>query len=162
MKNKQLFTPNSNEWYTPQYIIDWVESNFGEIDLDPCASKHTNIGRINYTIEDGGLTKEWKGVVYVNPPYGRDIKKWVKKAKESRMTANKVIMLIPARTDTSYWHEYIFDYSSIYFIKGRIKFLDEELKERDAATFPSAIIVFDRLKEAWGKHEIKTLDFKKE
>ena len=159
MKNKQLFTSNSNEWYTPQYIIDWIEEHFQEIYTDPCASKHSKIGRINYTIEENGLTKPWRLFTFVNPPYGRDIKKWIKKAyEESKKSYNcGVVMLIPARTDTTYWHEYIFNKANIFFIKGRIKFLDEDLKERDAATFPSALVLFN--KEEW--HYIDALDFKR-
>ena len=160
MINEGIMSSNSNEWYTPKYIIDYIEKTYGKIILDPCSSKSTSIGVKNYTKEDNGLSKDWnERVVFVNPPYGREIKQWVKKSKEENEKHNNtIILLIPARTDTSYWHEYIFPrYNEIHFIKGRIKFLTDE-GESQSAPFPSCLVVFNNSEEKI----VEVLDFKKE
>ena len=146
MLNTGIMSSNSNEWFTPQYIVDYLEKRYGKIILDPCASVHTNIGLINYTIDDDGLSKEWdEDVVFVNPPYGSVIKHWIAKAQEQSVKhKNTVILLIPARTDTSYWHNHIFPhYSELLFIKGRIKF-ETDKKIGESAPFPSCFVVFSK------------------
>jgi len=117
------FSSKSNEWYTPQYLFDELNEKY-QFTLDPCAS-HENAKCDKYfTIEDDGLTKDWsKDIVFMNPPYGRNIKHWIKKAYEESVKGATVVCLIPARTDTTYWHDYIFNNAyNIKFLKGRIKF----------------------------------------
>ena len=117
------FSSKSNEWYTPQYLFDELNEKY-QFTLDPCAS-HENAKCDKYfTIEDDGLTKDWsKDIVFMNPPYGRNIKHWIKKAYEESIKGATVVCLIPARTDTTYWHDYIFNNAyNIKFLKGRIKF----------------------------------------
>ncbi|BBD90337.1 phage DNA N-6-adenine-methyltransferase-like protein [Staphylococcus caprae] len=117
------FSSKSNEWYTPQYLFDELNEKY-QFTLDPCAS-HENAKCDKYfTIEDDGLTKDWsKDIVFMNPPYGRNIKRWIKKAYEESVKGATVVCLIPARTDTTYWHDYIFNNAyNIKFLKGRIKF----------------------------------------
>ena len=137
---KVHYSSNSNEWETPQNFFDKLNKEFN-FTLDPAAS-HDNAKCSTYFTEmDDGLSKTWKGhVVFCNPPYGREIGKWVKKARqESYEHGITVVMLIPARTDTRYWHDEIFPYASdIRFIKGRLKFGDA----KNAAPFPSAVVVF--------------------
>ena len=136
-----LFSSKESGWETPQSFYDILDEHF-EFDLDPCASKENAKCKEYYTEEDDGLTKSWgrNKKVFVNPPYGRDIKKWIKKAyEESSAGGNIVVMLIPARTDTSYWHQYCMKASEIYFVKGRLKFGDAT----NGAPFPSAVVVFD-------------------
>lgn len=133
------FSSKSNEWYTPQYLFDELNEKY-QFTLDPCAS-HENAKCDKYfTIEDDGLTKDWsKDIVFMNPPYGRNIKHWIKKAYEESVKGATVVCLIPARTDTTYWHDYIFN--NAY----NIKFLKRSYKIRRAvnsAPFPSAIVVF--------------------
>lgn len=103
------FSSKSNEWYTPQYLFDELNEKY-QFTLDPCAS-HENAKCDKYfTIEDDGLTKDWsKDIVFMNPPYGRNIKHWIKKAYEESVKGATVVCLIPARTDTTYWHDYIFN-----------------------------------------------------
>ena len=116
------FSSKSNEWYTPQYLFDELNEKY-QFTLDPCAS-HENAKCDKYfTIEDDGLTKDWsKDIVFMNPPYGRNIKHWIKKAYEESVKGATVVCLIPARTDTTYWHDYIFNNAyNIKFLKGRIK-----------------------------------------
>ena len=133
------FSSKSNEWYTPQYLFDELNEKY-QFTLDPCAS-HENAKCDKYfTIEDDGLTKDWsKDTVFMNPPYGRNIKHWIKKAYEESVKGATVVCLIPARTDTTYWHDYIFNNAyNIKFLKGRIKFGGAV----NSAPFPSAIVVF--------------------
>ena len=133
------FSSKSNEWYTPQYLFDELNEKY-QFTLDPCAS-HENAKCDKYfTIEDDGLTKDWsKDIVFMNPPYGRNIKHWIKKAYEESVKGATVVCLIPARTDTTYWHDYIFNNAyNIKFLKGRIKFGGAV----NSAPFPSAIVVF--------------------
>ena len=94
-----------------------------------------------YTEAEDGLSKSWQGhASFVNPPYGRGIERWIAKAyKESREENTKVVMLIPARTDTKYWHNYVMKADEVYFVKGRLKFGDSE----NSAPFPSAVVVFE-------------------
>ena len=136
-----MFSSKQTGWETPQHFYDILNERFG-FDLDPCATKENAKCKEYYTEEDDGLTKNWgrNKKVFVNPPYGKDIKKWIKKAyEESRQHGSIVVMLIPARTDTSYWHEYCMKAAEIYFVKGRLKFGDA----KNAAPFPSAVVVFN-------------------
>jgi len=128
-------------WETPQWLYNKLDYEFG-FTLDPCSDKNNHKCDKYFTEEDNGLNQDWNGdIVFVNPPYGRELKKWVKKASE---TNSVVVMLIPARTDTTYWHDYIFNKATeIRFMRGRIKFIDPITnKEGDSALFPSAIIIF--------------------
>ena len=142
--NSGLMSSKSNEWYTPRYLFEKLDREFG-FDLDPCCTKESAKCEKFYTKKDDGLVQDWLGhTVFVNPPYGREIKKWVKKCyDESKKQNTKVVALIPARTDTSYWHDYIFGKTSdIRFLKGRIKFEKEDGTIENSAPFPSAIIVW--------------------
>ena len=131
-----------DDWETPQDLFDKLQKKHG-FTLDAAASdKNAKLPKY-YTNEDDALNKEWKGRVFCNPPYGREIKRWVKKAyEESLQPYNEcVVMLIPSRTDTTYWHEYIFGKAEIEFIKGRLKFEVNGVAGQPAP-FPSAIIVY--------------------
>lgn len=142
-KNTKLvmFSSKTGQWATPCEFFEKLDWRFGPFDLDPCASEGNAKCANFFTEEDDGLTKSWEGFVsFVNPPYGRGIEKWIKKAyEESRKENTKVVMLIPARTDTKYWHKYVMKADEIYFVKGRLKFGDSE----NSAPFPSAVVVFD-------------------
>ena len=142
MLNKGLMTSDKNYWETPQTFFDELNKEFN-FTLD-VASTHENAKTKNYfTIESDGLSNKWEGNVFCNPPYGKEIGLWVKKAYEESLTNNGVIvLLLPARTDTRYWHDYIFGKAKeIRFLKGRLKFeLNGEAKQ--SAPFPSAIIIY--------------------
>lgn len=136
--NNGLFTSNTDEWTTPQAFFDKLNAEF-DFTLDPCATKQNAKCERYYTKEEDGLKKSREGeCVFCNPPYGREIAKWVKKAHEEAKQGAMVVMLIPARTDTSYWHEYIFGHAEVRFIKGRLKFNDS----KNSAPFPSAVVIF--------------------
>ena len=148
-KNTKLvmFSSKTGNWATPQDFFLKLDWRFGPFDLDPCANP-SNAKCMNFFTEaEDGLSKDWEGFhCFVNPPYGRGIDKWIKKAyEESQKPNTKVVMLIPARTDTKYWHDYVMKASEIHFVKGRLKFGDSE----NPAPFPSAVIVFDGKGELW-------------
>lgn len=134
-----LFQSRSDEWATPleKYAALHAEFHFN---LDPCASDANHKCADYYTKEDDGLTKDWGGRrVFCNPPYGREIGKWVKKCyEESQKPDTLVVMLIPARTDTAYFHDYIYGKAEIRFLRGRLHFNES----KGAAPFPSMIVVF--------------------
>lgn len=130
------FSSQTNEWYTPQSFFDELNKEFN-FTLDPCATKENAKCAKYYTIKDDGLSKSWDNEnVFINPPYGREIGKWVKKAAESRGGVR--VMLIPARTDTKYFHEYIYNKAEVRFIKGRLKFGGAS----NSAPFPSMVVIF--------------------
>ena len=130
------FSSLTNEWATPQDFFDMLNDEF-MFTLDPCATKENAKCAKFYTQEDDGLAQSWDNeIVFCNPPYGREIGKWIKKASEA--VGGVVVMLIPARTDTRYFHEYIYQKAEIRFIRGRLKFGDS----KNSAPFPSMVIIF--------------------
>lgn len=135
---KVHFSSQSNEWATPQEFYDQLNAEFN-FTLDPCADASNAKCARYFTQADDGLAQPWdKETVFCNPPYGREIKKWVKKASEAK--GGVVVMLIPARTCTSYFHDYIYQKPNveIRFIKGRLKFGDG----KSPAPFPSMVVIF--------------------
>ena len=146
---KRAFSSKKDEWETPQYIYDKLHQEF-DFTLDPCASKENAKCKKFYTIEDDGLKQDWSGErVFMNPPYGRYtgrksvLEFWVKKAYEESLKYTIVVCLIPARTDTLYWHDYIFPYAAqIRFIKRRVRFIGDG--KLDNAPFASAVVLFNR------------------
>ena len=146
-KMKVHYSSETNEWETPQNVFDELNDEFNFM-LDPCATKENAKTDKFFTIEDDGLSQEWTETTFMNPPYGREIKKWVKKAYEESLKGTVVVCLIPARTDTSYWHDYIFEKAcEVRFVKGRIKFGDS----KQGAPFPSAVVIFNEhnAKDQW-------------
>lgn len=120
--DKVLFSSRSEEWSTPQNLFDELNAEF-HFTLDPCATKDNAKCAKYYTIKDDGLSKSWKGeTVFCNPPYGRGIYEWVEKCYTENRNGTTVVMLIPARTDTRYFHDFIYHQHEIRFIKGRLKF----------------------------------------
>ncbi|MEY8382307.1 phage N-6-adenine-methyltransferase [Christensenellaceae bacterium 44-20] len=142
--NKALFSSNSQEWCTPQWLFDSLDEEF-HFALDAAANDSNKKCPLYYTVEMDGLQQDWSsagGAVFCNPPYGRELKKWVQKGYEEAQKGVKVVMLIPARTDTSYFHEYIYGKAEIRFLKGRLKFTDNAGKEYSSAPFPSMVVIF--------------------
>ena len=139
MKIKNIhFSNNTNEWSTPQKLFDRLNWIFN-FTLDPCATKENAKCQKYYTKEQDGLKKDWNNEkVFMNPPYGREIGKWIEKAYKESLKGTLVVCLIPARTDTKYWHDYIFNKAMIKYLKGRLKFNDT----KNSAPFPSAIIIY--------------------
>jgi site-specific DNA-methyltransferase (adenine-specific) len=134
-----LFTSNTDEWYTPIDFYNQLDKEF-HFNLDPCATDENHKCDKYFTKEVDGLSQKWGGYrVFCNPPYGRTIGKWVKKAyEESKEEKTLVVMLIPARTDTKWFHDYIYGKAEIRFIKGRLKFGGCN----NSAPFPSMVVIF--------------------
>ena len=130
---------------TPKYLFDRISSIFN-FSLDVCALPENAKCESYYTPKDDGLSKPWRGGVWCNPPYGREISSWVKKAyEESQKEYNSfVLMLLPARTDTRWWWEYVQGKATLFFIKGRVKFGDHNV----GAPFPSVLALY--MKEVKG------------
>lgn len=136
MINSGIMTSTTDDWATPQEFFDKVNNEF-QFDLDVCAdSKNAKCSRY-FTKENNGLEQAWTGTVWCNPPYGRTIGLWLKKAVESWKAGATVVLLVPARTDTAWWHDYA-ALGEIRFIRGRLKFGNS----KNAAPFPSALVVF--------------------
>ncbi|TDI81162.1 MAG: adenine methyltransferase [Caldithrix sp.] len=133
------FSSRRNSWETPQALFDKLNEEF-YFELDVCATLENAKCKKYYSPAEDGLKQEWKGVCWMNPPYGREIGKWLKKAYESALAGTTVVCLVPARTDTAWWFDYCVR-GEIRFIKGRLKFGGS----MNAAPFPSAIIVFSPL-----------------
>lgn len=139
MINKGLFSSNTDLWATPQWFFDKLNEEFG-FDTDVCAVTENAKCQHFYTKMDDGLSKEWSGVLWMNPPYGREIGKWVKKAHDSAINGGTVVCLLPARTDTKWFHDHIYGIAEIRFVKGRLRFNDS-----GPAPFPSMVVVFKNL-----------------
>ncbi len=128
----------SNEWATPAELFARLDAEFG-FTLDPCATAENAKCQKFFSQADDGLRQSWAGErVFMNPPYGRQIGAWMRKAFEESQNGTLVVCLIPARTDTSYWHEYCMNASEIRLLRGRVKFGGQP----QGAPFPSAIVVF--------------------
>lgn len=120
------FTSASQDWRTPKTTYDGLNAEFGFKD-DPCPSgSHID-----------GLNREWQSPAYVNPPF-KDIAKWVAKAWEEYAKGKIVVMLIPSRTDTQWWHRFIMRATEIRFIQGRLKYEGAKFN----APFPSCVVIF--------------------
>jgi site-specific DNA-methyltransferase (adenine-specific) len=131
------FSSASDEWPTPRAYFETVEREFGPFDLDPCATPASAKAPKYFTKADDGLAQEWRGRVWMNPPYGRTIGAWMRKAYEAAQAGAVVVCLVPARTDTAWWHDYAAK-GTVRFLRGRLKFGDA----KNSAPFPSALVVF--------------------
>lgn len=134
---------NTDQWATPPELFAELNAEFG-FTLDSCASEWNYKVSNYFSIADNALEQDWNGVVWMNPPYGREIGKWMRKAYESARGGATVVCLIPARTDTRWWHDYATK-GEVRFIKGRIKFHNNNGEPLNSAPFPSAIVIFRAL-----------------
>lgn len=140
MMNAGMFSSARDDWETPLELFDELDAIFG-FQTDVCATPQNAKCARYFTPEMDGLSQKWEGVCWCNPPYGREIGKWVEKAHLSSKTAITV-MLLPARTDTAWFHEYVLRYANIRFLRGRLKFGGGKYP----APFPSMIAVFGGMK----------------
>lgn len=135
MISNVLYSSASCEWETPQYVYDTLNKKYN-FTCDVCATKENAKCERYYTKEIDGLLQIWEGACRMNPPYGRNIGEWVKKAHDSKCV---VVGLLPVRTDTIYFHNYIYGKTKIDFLRGRLKFSNS----KNSAPFPSMIVVWD-------------------
>lgn len=148
MNNKVMFSSKNDIWETPQDFFEKLDEEFN-FDCDVCALPENAKCKKYYTPEQDGLKQKWVGVCYMNPPYGKKIKEWVKKAYESDTI---VVALLPARTDTKWFHDYIYGKSEIRFLRGRLKFGGV----KNSAPFPSMVVIFNKQAKRGKKNESET------
>ena len=137
MNNDLMFSSKTDLWATPQDFFDALDKEF-RFETDVCALPENAKCAHYFTPVQDGLAQEWTGVCWCNPPYGRKIGDWVKKVAESAKAGAVVVMLLPARTDTRWFHDYIYGQAEIRFVKGRLKFGDATA----SAPFPNMVVVF--------------------
>ena len=143
MNTDLMFSSNDDSWETPPSLFNVLDMEFN-FSLFPCCTKQTAKCKKFFTKEEDGLIQDWsKDIVFVNPPYGREIGKWVEKSYNEAKKGAKVVMLIPSRTDTKWFHDFIYNKAEIRFLKGRIRFLQNK-KELNAAPFPTMLIIFNK------------------
>ena len=126
-KFKGLMTSLSPHWATPKWLYDELDGEF-HFDFDPCPLG----GGVD------GLNVEWGNINFINPPYGRKISLWIYRAYCKSQIGKVCVMLLPSRTDTYWWHEYVMKADEIRFIKGRLKFGES----KNSAPFPSCVVIF--------------------
>lgn len=137
MNNDLMFSSKSNCWETPQWFFDKLNKVFA-FETDVCALPENAKCGLYYTPDDNGLLQDWRGVCWLNPPYGRQISAWIEKAyKSAKENGATVVCLLPARVDTRWWHDYC-SKGEVFFVKGRLKFGGCD----NSAPFPSAVVVF--------------------
>lgn len=141
-RNNGRYNGNGREWETPPEIFDPLDREF-RFTLDPCATEKTARCLLYFTESENGLAKEWgRHRVFMNPPYGREIYEWTKKARESAKSGALVVGLLPASTDLSWWHEDVLGaQAEIRYIRGRVRFLNGG-PYRASGFFPSVIVVW--------------------
>lgn len=131
------FSSATDEWATPQDLFDKLDTEF-DFTIDVCATPENAKCKQYYTKGDNALIQEWRGVCWMNPPYSRGLQaRFLKKAYDSSLNGATVVCLIPARTDTAHWHDYVMQ-GEIRFIRGRLKFGGH----KNNAPFPSALVIF--------------------
>lgn len=131
------FSSATGEWATPEKTYLALHQEFG-FTLDPCCTHDNAVCARHFTPEENGLARSWLGeTVFMNPPYGREIYRWMEKAYQSSRNGATVVCLVPARTDTKWWHDFAV-HGEVRFLKGRLKFGGC----KNNAPFPSAVVVF--------------------
>ena len=145
MVSECLFSSKTDNWETPKDLFDELDREF-HFTLDACATEcNAKVARF-FSPEDDGLKQAWSGTVWCNPPYGREVGKWVRKALFAHLGGATIVMLLPARTDTKWFHDYIYNRAEIRFVKGRLKFGNS----KNSAPFPSMVVIFRGLKGGEG------------
>lgn len=140
MDTEVMFSSKSGNWATPQDFFDKLNEEF-RFTLDPCADDRNHKCEKYYTEAQDGLKQDWSGErVFCNPPYGRDVPKWVRKCFEEvyNGTCRVAVLLLHARTDTKWFHDYIYRRAEVRFVRGRLKFGDM----KQPAPFPSMVVIF--------------------
>ena len=133
-----LFDTSSCEWETPDELYSKLNDEF-HFTLDPCSTDENAKCEKHYTIADNGLVQDWTGeTVFCNPPYGKDISAWCEKCYRHSVGGGTSVMLLPARTDTQWFHKWIYKKATIRFIEGRVKYGGSKWN----APFPSMIVIF--------------------
>lgn len=153
MNTEIMFSKKSDEWGTPQALFDELNAEFGPFILDVAATEENKKCAYFIGKEENALTARWMSKNWCNPPYSQ-VKEFAAKAAEEAKNGNMTVMLIPARTDTRFFHDYIYNKPDveIRFLKGRLKFISPDGSllrgtkmngSNNAAPFPSMIVIFN-------------------
>lgn len=135
------FSSKRLDWTTPTDLFNKLDEIY-HFDLDAAASEENALCNFFYTKETNGLAHSWAGQrVWCNPPYGKGIREWTRKASAEAEGAKLIVMLVPARTDTIWWHEAVAT-ARVVYLKGRLKFGGQ----KNAAPFPSALLIWDGIR----------------
>ena len=137
MNNVTMFSSASDLWETPQEFFDKLNDEF-HFNLDVCALPENAKCARYYTPEMDGLSQPWTGTVWCNPPYGRKIGEWVRRGYWASLSGNTVVMLLPARTDTRWFHNYVYERAEIRYVRGRLRFGGA----KNGAPFPSMVVIY--------------------
>lgn len=143
--NPSLLSSKKMDYCTPKDFFDQLDQEF-HFALDAAATEKSAKCERYYTLAENGLEMPWScggGAVFCNPPYGRETGKWVRKAWEEAQKGTTIVLLIPARTDTAYFHDYIYGQTEIRFVRGRLRFTDEDGIPYQAAPFPSMVVIYN-------------------
>ena len=142
MISETLYSSRSEEWATPQDFFDKLNNEF-HFTLDVCATKENTKCKKFITKEQNSFLYDWDGVCWCNPPYGKEISDWMEKSYKESLKGITVVCLVPARTDTRWFHNWVYGKGEIRFVKGRLKFGGS----KNSAPFPSMIVVYRRINE---------------
>lgn len=137
MNARALFSSTSTTWETPPDFFARLDREF-HFTLDVCATRTSRKCQRFFDVADNGLEKRWKGMCWMNPPYGRTISLWLRKALTESALGATVVALIPARTDTTWWQDIVMRAAEIRLVRGRLTFVGANAP----APFPSAVAVF--------------------
>jgi phage N-6-adenine-methyltransferase len=129
----------SDKWATPVWLVRDLESEFGPFDLDPCCEEHTAKAPLFYT--NRGLELPWSGRVFLNPPYS-DPRPWLEKAIQAKAEGHTVVAVLPAATDTRWFHETVIGHAEVRFLRGRVKWLGWEGTPVGSPKSPTIIAVY--------------------
>lgn len=138
MNTEVMFSSKKDNWETPQDLFDKLDSLY-HFETDLAATPDNAKCKKFFTPEQDSLKQTWEGCCWCNPPYGRNIGEWVKKAA---LSDGEIVMLLPARTDTAWFHDWLLPYARIEFIRGRLKFSYKGEKAQ-SAPFPSMLVFFN-------------------
>ena len=138
---KGMMSSNTDLWATPKSFFDKLNTIYN-FNIDVCALPDNAKCEKYFTPEIDGLSQDWLGTCWMNPPYGREIGKWIEKAYNEAQKVNTIVALLPARTDTKWFHNWIYEMHGVEveFIRGRLKFGDS----KNSAPFPSMVVIFKK------------------
>lgn len=144
----ELVTPrppdwSSDKWATPPELVRDLEAEFGAFDLDPCCEEHTAKAATFYT--DGGLEKPWFGRVFLNPPYSNP-RPWLDRAIQAMRDGCTVVAVLPASTDTRWFHETVIGHAEIRFLRGRVRWLGWSGTPIGSPKSPTIIAIYRQAK----------------
>lgn len=146
MKTDVLFSSATTEWETPHGLFSKLNNEF-RFTLDVAATNTNALCAKYYTKADDALSLPWRapdgGAVWCNPPYGKDIEKWVRKAYRESASGQTIVMLIPARTDTKWFHDWVYHKAEIVFLRGRLHYGLRGVPSKNPAAFPSMVVIYN-------------------